>query len=257
MPDNHQHPTGSQVEYDHLLSFFKYLVTLTIAVLGLCIGIGAYLFHSNMKDVREDAKEEATRVATSEAKARVTEAFDEKHINSMILAAAQEKVGQITDKLIEQQLTEKLRPIQQRISLVGQISESEMRMRMGFRSGLDAVNAVLKSTTDPEVLQFARITLSTASQDFDTRFQENVRVMGGQALLVLQMYLINQRHITQQSLPANLHDVVELIYHDADLNVVADAFLAFRDFTGTKVKMFDVGAVEAWCSNNQPKCKAP
>ena len=257
MNDAHQHAASSQAEYDHLLSFFKYLVTLTMVVLGVCIAIGAYLFHSNMRDVRDDAKVEATRVATSEAKARVTEAFDEKNINAMILAAAQEKVGKLTDKLIEQQLTEKLRPIQQRISLVGQISESEMRMRMGFRSGLDAVNAILKSTTDPEVLQFAKLTLATAGQDFDTRLQENVRVMGGQALPVLQMYLINQRHITQQSLPTNIHDVVELIYHDADLNVVAGAFLAFRDFTGAKVKMFDVVAVEAWCSNNQPKCKAP
>lgn len=161
---------GSQVEYDHLLSFFKYLVTLTTVVLGVCIAIGAYLFHSNMKDVREDAKEEATRVATSEAKARVTEAFDEKNIDTMILQAAQDKVGQVTDKLIEQQLTEKLQPIQKRISLIGQISECEMRMRMGFRSGLDELNGILRNTSDSEVAHFGKVTLATTSQDFDSRW---------------------------------------------------------------------------------------
>jgi hypothetical protein len=250
--------SSSQIEYDHLLSYFKYLVTLTTIVVGLVIALGAYLFHSSMKDVREDAKQEATRVATSEAKARITEAFDEKNINAMILAAAQQKVGTITDKLIEQQLAEKLRPVQQRISVVGQVSESEMRMRMGFRSGLDELNRLLKSTSDPDVVRFGRGTLAIVSQDFDARTQEGVKKLmtGGKAMPALALYLMNQRR-PPESVPSNLHSVVQVIHHDSDLNAVAFAFLAFRELTGASVKMFDFGEVEAWCSQNQPRCQAP
>jgi hypothetical protein len=247
---------SSQAEYDHLLSYFKYLVTLTTIVVGVFIGLGVYLFHSNMKDVREDAKQEATRVATSEAKARVTEAFEEKNINAMVLVAAQQKVGTITDKLIEQQLTEKLRPVQQRISLVGQISESEMRMRMGFRSGFDELNKLLKSTADPDVVRFGKSTLAIVSQDYDARIGEDVKKSGAKALQALDAYLLNQRR-PQESLPGNLRDVVQTIYHEPDLNAVAGAFLAFRELTGAKMNMFDFGAVEAWCSQNQPKCQTP
>jgi hypothetical protein len=249
------HPAASpQAEYDHLLSYFKYLVTLTTVALGLLIAIGAYLFHSNMKDVREDAKQEATRVATSEAKAGVAEAFDEKNINATILLAAQQEVGKVTDRLIEQQLNEKLRPVQQRISFVGQLSECEMRMRMGFRSGLDELNGLLKSTTDPDVTRFGKSTLATTSQDFDDRIGGSVKQLGVPAMQALVSYLISQ-HRPQQSLPANLHDVVQVINHEQDLNAVAGAFVAFRELTGASVKMFDFGAVESWCSNNQPKCK--
>src|SRR5713101_8189272 len=107
-PDFSKQVSSSQSEYEHLLSYFKYLVTLTTVVVGLLVAAGAYLFHSNMKDVREDARQEANRVATSEAQSRVKEAFDEKNINVMILTAAQQKVGTVTDRLIEQQLTSKL-----------------------------------------------------------------------------------------------------------------------------------------------------
>jgi len=246
-------------EYDHLLSYFKYLVTLTTVVIGLLIAVGAWIFHSSMKDVREDAKQEATRVAAVEAKARVTEAFAEKNINAMILSAAQEKVGTITDKLINQQLTSKLGPIQQRISLVGRISESEMRMRLGFRAGLDELDTLLRNTNDPDVVRFGKSTLATASQDFETRLQENIKQQpqpGMKAMQMLQVYLMNQRR-PQESIPSNLQGVVQLIYHDSDLNAVAPAFGAFRDFTAENVKMFDFDAVRTWCSRNQPKCQTP
>ena len=205
-----------------------------------------------MKDVRDDAKQEATRVATTEAKASVAQAFDEKNINAMILLAAQQKVGTITDKIIEQ-VTEKLRPVQQRISLTGQISESEMRMRMGFRSELDKL---LKSTSDADVVRFGRSTLAKVSEDYDARLQEDVKTSGNKAMQALGMYFTS-RHRPQESVPGNLRGVVQVIYHDSDLNAVAGAFLAFRELTGASVKMFDFAAITSWCLQNQTKCENP
>jgi hypothetical protein len=55
-----------------------------------------------------NAKEEANRVATAEAKNRVAEAFNEKNINQMILQAATDKIGTITDKMIQDQVATRL-----------------------------------------------------------------------------------------------------------------------------------------------------
>jgi hypothetical protein len=244
----------SQLEYEHLLSAFKYLVTLSTAFISLIIGVGAYLFHTNMKEVRDDAKQEATRVATAEAKASVAEAFDEKNIKAMILVAAQQKIGTITDKLIEQQVTEKLRPLQQRISLTGQISECEMRMRLGFRSGLDELNRLLKSTTDPDIVRFGKSTLAIVSEDFEVRLQEEAK-SAGSAMQLMNVYLSRRR--PPEAVPGNLHSVVQVIYQDSNLNAVAIAFLAFRETTGVTVKMFDFAAITSWCSQNQTKCQNP
>jgi hypothetical protein len=243
--------TGSQAEYDHLLSYFKYLVTISVAFLTILIGAGTYMFHSNMKDVRDGAKGEATRVATSEAKIAVAQAFDEKNINAMILSTAQRKIETMTDKVIEQQLTTKLRPIQQRILLIGQVSESETRMRMGFRTGYNDLKALTK-VSDGDVGRFAKTTLETTSESFDSRFQEGMKLKGTKGLPMLSALMSNVGR-PQQSWPSNLSMVVKLIREDSDLNLVAAAFLVFRELTGSNVKMFNFDAVNTWCAQNEPK----
>ena len=250
-PNTSSPVSPSEVEYAHLLTYFKYLVTLSTIIIGVLIGVGGFLFHSNMKDVREDAKQEATRVATSEAKAAVVEAFNEKNINAMILSAAQQKVGTITDKMIEQQLTSKLRPVQDRIVLIGRISEDEARMRLGFRLALNDLINLIKNTNDPDVVRFGKSTLAITSEDFDTRLQDEMKRNGATGMPFLQRAAAT---IGRPTAPANLHDVVQIIDHDVDLNVVCIAFFAFRDLSGEHVKMFDFGSITSWCSQNQGKC---
>jgi hypothetical protein len=244
---------AGHVEYDRLFSYFRYLVAITIGSITIILTAAGIFFYSNLRDVRADAKEEANRVATAEAKARVAEAFNEKNVNQMILQAAQDKVGTVTDKLIQQQLESRLGPIQQKISFMGQISESDMRMRMGFRGGMDDLNRLLKSTNDPDVLKFANTTMTAVGQDYDTRMQENANRFGGQALFALQNTPVLA--FAGQS-PANLHDVVQVIAQNPELNTVATAFIAFRQISGENVKMFDSAAVTSWCSRNKPKCEA-
>jgi hypothetical protein len=253
-PSPSNQTSSSQLEYQSLLSYFKYLVTLSGIFVAVAIGIGSYMFHSSMKDVREDAKQEATRVATAEARTRVTEAFEEKNINDLILSAARDKVGTITDKLISQQLTSKLGPLQQRISLLGQISENEMRMRMGFRDGLDELKKLIKGTNDPDVLRFGRNTLVTTSEDYETRVRESSQRQEIKGPQMLQNYLLSQ-HRPQQSVPSDLRNLIPFLRNESDLNAVAAGFAAFRDFTGENVKMFDFDSITAWCSRNQPKCQ--
>jgi hypothetical protein len=253
-PANQSDAAGS--EFKNLLSYFKYLVTLTMGAIGVMIAVAGFLFYSNLKDVREEAKQQATRVATAEAKSAVAQAFEEKHINELILIAAQNKVGAVSDKLIEQQLTSKLAPIQKRIALIGQISESGARMRLGIRAGLDELNSVLKDSNDADVQKFTKSTLETIGQDYEDRVQEGIKTSGVKGMMLLQTFM--QRLGRQQSsLPSNLHMVVETINHDSDLNVVATAFVAFRELTGETVKMFDFGFIKLWCSQNQSKCQSP
>ncbi len=254
-------PQPSQVpdvgaEYDRLLSFFKYLVTLTVLFLGLMVTAVGILFYSNLKAVREDAKEEATRTATKEAQTRVSQAFEEKNLNAMILKAAQEKVGTITDKLVEQQVRAKLQPVEQRITLVGQISENQTRARMAFRPALEELNKLVASAKDPDTARFGKVSLETLAADFETRAQENMKRFNQKGIVPLQMFMMNIGR-PETTIPSTLHRVVELIDHDSDLNVVAASFVTFRDLTGEDVKMFDFGAVHSWCSRNQPKCQAP
>lgn len=260
--------TDAETHYENLLAFFKHLVWLTGGALGVVVLVGGYLFHSNLqdslRDAGENAKAEAARVAKEESEKAVTTAFDEEHVKELVEQVAREKVNAVTDKMveekvasiadkmIEQRLASKLQPTAERIVLIGRISECEARIHTGFRSALVELAGIANTTHDPTALQFAKSTLASTSAGYDTFWQEDMkRFQGAKPLNFLQMQLSRPG----TSPPAqNLHDVVQLIDTDQDLNTVAIAFIAFRDLTSEKVKMFDFAAVKAWCAGHRGQC---
>ncbi len=248
-------PTEAELHFTNLLAYFKHLVWLTSGCVTVIVAVTGFFLFSNLRDVRQDAKEQASRVATTEAETAVKNAFDEKNINALILKAAKDKVGTVTDKMIEEQLSTKLRPVEDRILLIGRISECEARIHMGYRASLVELTDIENTTHDPVALGFAKSTLVTTSEGYDTFWEtDRKRYPGGKPLEYLTMVLMAQT-AGARSLATNLHDVVAVIYTDQNLNSVAVGFIVFREITGENVKMFDFGGVKSWCSKHQTECQ--
>jgi hypothetical protein len=134
--------------------------------------------------------------------------------------------------------------------LIGRISECEPRIHMGDRSALNQLTDTIKTTRDPTALNFAKSTLATTSEGYDTFFQKDKKER--YPLAKPLEYLRTQ---AGESPSKNLHDVVVVIDTDQNLNAVAVGFIAFRQMTGENVKMFDFAAVKSWCSQHQPQCQ--
>jgi hypothetical protein len=134
----------AELHYRELVAYFKHLVWLTGGALGLVILVAGYLFHSNLqdslRDVRQDARGEATRVATEEAEKGVKTVLSGTNMSELVQRVAREgvaeavtgemvdaKVGPIADRMIEQRVTSTLQPIEQRLVLVGRVAECEAR----------------------------------------------------------------------------------------------------------------------------------
>jgi hypothetical protein len=111
----------------------------------------------------------------------------------------------------------------------------------------------MTKTSDPDTLQFARSTLQITAQDYESSVIDQIKTLGQPSLVVLQRSMNRPGQVLKS--PTDLAGVVQIIDKDQDLNYVALAFLAFRDLTGEKVKMFDFAAVRTWCSSHEPKCK--
>jgi hypothetical protein len=250
---------AAKSHYTELLAYFKHLVWLTFGALTLITLVGGYFFSSSLQNTLAAIKTNATQLAETEAKKRVSEAFEEKNIKAEIADVARDKIGTITDKMIEQQLTSKLQPIQQRIILIGRISECEARIHVGFRSALMELNTILREATDPSVRQFASSTLTTTTEAYDSFWQASPQWQAAlhQPSSQLVMVLNQQRYVNGGSDPvSDLGGVVHVINEDQDLNGVAIATLIFRQMTGYKdVKMFDFAAVNKWCASHEPQCK--
>lgn len=270
---------GAEAEYKSLLSLFKNLVwisgiglsIITVAATAL-VAIGSYFFWANLRDVRQDAKEQAAHIATAEAERGVKQAFDEKNINELVQKVAREKInavtdimleqkiGPVADKMIEQHLTSQLQPIQQRILLIGRISECEARIHRGDRTSLEELTTIMDTTRDSDVRQFARSTLTIVTDAYESAYQNDLKILRTQVPKPLD---ILQTRIHTAGSPASvtlssIGDAARMVRDDRDLDNVAIATIIFRDMTGDKnIKMFDFKAVSAWCASHEPKCKEP
>jgi len=245
-------PAEAETHFTNLLAYFKHLVWLTTGAVTVIVVIAGALLVSNLRDVRQDAKEQASRVATDEAKKAVSTAFDEKHINDLILKAAKEKVGTVTDKMIEDQLSTKLRPIEDRILFIGRISECEAQMHTGLRVGLVELDRIVKTTRDPQALQFAKSTLTSLGKQYDAVWVNNIK-----ATNMKPIDFLSGRGTTVNGKPpaASVQGAVQVINENQDLNAVGIAFIAFRDLTGEHMPTFDIAAVNSWCEKHQPQCQ--
>lgn len=259
-------PSGAEAEYKSLVSTFKNLVWVTgigLSIITLAatvlVAIGSYFFWANLRDVRQDAREQAGHAATEEAHKKVSEAFEEKNLKAVIQQEAERQVKAVTDKVIEQQLSSKLQPIQDRIIIIGRISECEARIHTGFRSGLVELNTILREAKDPTVHQFALSTLTTTTEGYDSFWQASPQWQAAihwpQEQLMALLSQVRIAHGAMGSV-SDLGGVVRVINEDQDLNNVAVATLIFRQITGDKgVKMFDFAAVNTWCASHEPQCK--
>jgi len=256
----------AEAHYTHLLAYFKHLVWLTSAALGLIIAAAGILFYSNLRDVRQDAKEQAQRVATDESQKAVKTAFDEKNVTELVEKVAKEKVTAVTDKMVEdkvgpivektveQRFTSRLQPLEKRMLMIGEISEYQNRMRLGYRSGLDQLYALIGSTTDPDTLRFAKNTLAITAQDYEASFFDPNE--GGPVKSPGMTWLEFMKMRGWLPPPKqNTAGVVNVINNDKNLNAVALGFIVFREQTGEKVKMFDLAAVKSWCASHQAQCQ--
>jgi len=243
--------TGAESEYQHLLSYFKYLVTLCTAALTLIIAVGGVLFYRNMAEVREDASRLAQKAAIEESRKKVEEAFEQNKITDYINEVAARKVAVVTDKQIERQLQSKLEPVQRRITDIGEIAEHSARARLGFRAALIDLQRMVRTTNDEAVREFATSALKTIAGDYETRNTEALKKLGN----VSPFEAAKSNQLGQATPIRNLHDIVVVVRTENDLNWVAAAFLVFRELSGSKVKAFDFEGVEQWCTANRPKCE--
>ena len=255
----------SEGEYRHLISYFKYLVTVTLTALGIIIAAGSALFYKNMSDVSGAAKAaidstkdaasreiskiqtDASQIARTEAQKSIDEAFAKGNVQSMIERTTRERVNAAVDREIDKNLAGRISQLQFQIAETGEISNAGARLRLGFRPALDTLVEKSKSP-NAYVSQYAKSTLILIGSDYETA---EATGFGGASpgTKALEAYVGQLPHKT-------LKDVMVLIRRsDFSPHIVAAAFSAFRELSGAKISTFDIPAAEKWCADNRPKCE--
>lgn len=264
-------PSATREHYENMISFHKWIVTMTLGALTLIVSVALGVFWKDMSQVRSEAaaavgaardsatreisavRGEAANIALTEAQKRVDEAFKTTNVVSMVEAAAKRQVGPVIERQVNAEVDRVMASLQGDISTMGQLVDIGMKVRVGLRDGLEELAAQVRTSPSENIRLRAKSLLDSITADYETVGVANLRDRKLQhALDALEFYGLGQLK-DQPSLVPGLLDVIR---RDRNLNRVAFAFLALREASGRQFKMFDFADVNRWCEMNQPRCES-
>jgi hypothetical protein len=211
----------------------------------------------SIKAVEEQAKrridqirDDAGKVAITEAQRRVEEAFHTSNVAAMVQTAAQREVGAAVGQQLQREVDHALATVQGDIDSLAGVSDAAMRMRFGFRQGLDDLKRFSAAEVPARTRTAAMTLLQSITRDYETRMLELLdQSYDRKAVNAVKQWLEVADDATVPT-PA----IVKIIRSDATLDQVAIGFLALRQRTGTPFRMFDFAEVERWCSTRLKEC---
>lgn len=257
-------------EYEHMISFHKWIVHTILIALGIVIAGGLGIFYRDMSQVRSQAaaamsetkdaasreisnvRDDAAKIAIGEARKRVDDAFRSENIQAMIDTAAKRQVGPAIDRRVRQEVDLVMAGLEQQISTLGEIADLGTRMRVGLRSGLEGLTLKANAATNETERRMAQDLLAKISSDYETLHRGSLR---GPPPITARQALsgVPDLHFDPNN-PKPVPAIVRIIREEANLNVVALAFLALGETTGHQFRMFELDSVEQWCKEQAPAC---
>lgn len=178
----------TEVEYEHLKSYFKSLVRYMSIALGLISAVALFMFYRSLGDVKADASQQVQAVRASaqneiakakdevivavrtEAQKRVDEEFNSNNISEMVDAAARRKVGRAIDRQIQEEVSRTVSRLREQIEQTSEIGNLGMRMRMGFRDAFDELSRRYREASDDDLRRTEKAILDSLAADYETRW---------------------------------------------------------------------------------------
>lgn len=171
--------TTAEREYRSLVSFFKWIVGFSFLAISFFGAASLFLFYRDIGEVRNEAqsqiqaaaknadamltriREDAERVASTEARARVEEAFRTQNLAAMIESEAKRALGSTINRLVANQVDAALATVREETDRslselraqavgIGEIADMAARMRIGGREGLERLHDDATTAADPE-----------------------------------------------------------------------------------------------------------
>jgi hypothetical protein len=94
----------TEIEYDRLIRYGKFIFKITYVSIGLVITVGVFVFIGSMKDLKDDLKQ----TAKTEAQKAMSDALDKPQLQETINTAVQTRVGPLVDEEIDKTLGKRI-----------------------------------------------------------------------------------------------------------------------------------------------------
>lgn len=268
--------TKDENSFDKLISYFKYLVTITSGAITIIVGVSLYFTYNNLSDFRKEAKEsaneyketikelnqyaqnaidktqentnkqislitiEAKQLALTAAKEKIDETFESKNINLLIEDAASRKLDKEIDLLVNKKLIEANKIIENQINIIPNLILSTDKMRWGSKEAYLYLDSIYQNNKDIRIKNLAKNIIDSKTKDYDNALKESQKETKNKKLYELVQYseLINKDLLQSPDKRVVIHEIINFIQKCNDLSDVSCAFEALRQM-GIDIKTFD------------------
>lgn len=245
---------------------FKWLAGAVLTAVTLVFGLGAALLWKSTSDVQNQAtaaikatQDTATReiatiakaaqeTAKSEAKKAIDVALEKPNLQRLIQDTARERVSAAVEAELQKNLGTKIEAFRTLTTKIGEVSNHGAQLRLGFRSGLDALLKELQDP-DPTVRAYARSTLTEVAADYERVIINRIPpgTPGAPPTYIGQFIPDPYTPKTPQKLLATIRTI-------QGPHELTAAFLDMKKLLAWDVPNFDITAAEKWCTQHKPKC---
>ena len=255
----------AELHYRELKAYFDSLVKYTLTALGIIIAGAAIFFFKNLSEVKSEAKaaidaerniasaqldsirRQASELAIQEAKRRVDEAFKANNVVEMVETAARRQLGSVNERQVARQVDQYMNSVQEDITSLGTIGDLAMKMRFGFRTGLEELEKIDTGSSNEKLKQRARTYLKSITADYETRIKQLWGETKLKSPVEARKFASVPDSVTR---PILIGKLAKMVRDEDDLSRVASAFFFLRENTGVQFAMFDNKSVRRWCADH-------
>jgi len=231
--------------FAQLLSYFKFLVTLTYLAIALVVAVGVWFLGRNLEDVRTTAE----RTATDQAKSKVEVLFKQPNIQKMVDAAADKVVKESLQSTFKEQI-ERARSSQSDPIIANFLGEAINKAKDGRVDGLLDVQKVFDDPKIPEAAKYsARSIYDNMVKDFEAQALSGDTSITG-LLMNFGIDPNNEKKVLIGNLIKALTNPRSAV---SEISELAKGYIAIRKLTGVHFTLFDRQAIERWHKNNPTK----
>lgn len=273
--DNKKSKTENETHYKALISFFKYLISITGGVLSIIFIVTGILFFQDRASMRreltevkksaqeaiENTKDKANfqineirstakEIALDEAKKRVTTAFQEKNIKSMIDSAAKDIVMKSVQSKLKDAIDTTTIKIENDLTELSNIYDAAMKMRMGLRSGLTDLNNLIKTSENIYLKNSAVAIYKSICNDYDSVQTKSFNKLYPDST---KFNKLKKLSLGFEVIKVDIPNLIKMIKTGENLNDVAFSFIILRKKTNKQFRMFDIQQIDYWWSENKNK----
>lgn len=261
--------------YNNLIKYFKNLVWIASGVIALIVLFAGVFSFQDRQAIKKEVdfvkrlatqeinrtsqfaedkikmiKNDSEEIALNEARRRVQEAFKTNNIQELVENTTQEEVLKSIDAKLGDEVDNAYKTIVQELESIVKISDSAMRMRMGFKPGCISLQNIIVNSNTNKTKELAILTYESILNDYEEVCMRTF----------IEIFPDTSSIRTLKKIPFGFYEkemtienIINSILTERNLNDITYFTFILRIKVNHHFKLFDFVYLRSWWKKNKDK----